>query len=153
MPILPIKCLPSLEEMPISTCASPTKGQALTVSAAGYLTNTITVYATNAPIGYVAAETKATAASLSQTNKIKVYPIRDDTTWEATVSGSGSSVGIGSLVHLKNNGQGIQYSATTVTTGGCFIIEGFNSDFTKAYGKFRNSLYLGRRAPCIGGTT
>lgn len=153
MALKPIRCIPALQEFPISTCPTPTKYQALTMSGSGFLTNTITVYVTNAPIAAVAAETKATASALNQSNKILCYPIHPGTTWEATVSGTASSVGIGSLVHLMNNGQGIQYSATTVTTGGCFIIEGFNSDKTLAYGKLRNSLFQGRRAPCIGGTT
>ncbi|HEY5997966.1 MAG TPA: hypothetical protein VI078_01515, partial [bacterium] len=125
MPIIPIRKIPALQEFAVSTCGTITRGTALTMSAAGFLTNTITGYATNAPFAAVAAEAKATASSLLQSNKIKCWQIQPETLWEATVSGSGSSVGIGSLVHLKNAGTGIQYSATTVTTGGCFIIEGF----------------------------
>lgn len=152
MGIRPIRCIPALQEYAISTCASPTKHQVLTMSANGFLTNTITVYATQAPIAAVAAETQATASSLLQSNKILAYPLHPGTTWEATVSGTASSVGIGSLCALKNNGQGIQYSATRAA-GGVFLIEGFNSDKTLAYGKLGNILLTGTRTAAIGGTT
>lgn len=154
MPILPVSKVPAINEYAYSTCGTITRGQALTMSAAGFLTNTLAIYASSAPVVGVAAETKATAASLLQSNKIKVYPACDgETLWEATVSGSGSSIGIGSIVHLKNAGQGIQYSATAVTTGGAFVIDSFNSDFTLAYGRLLDGLHRGRRMPTKVGTT
>ena len=153
MAIIPIRKIPTIQEYAVSTCGTITKGQVLTMGGSGAVTNTLTVYATCAPICCVAAEPKATAASLAAgvLSKIKCWQILPETTWEASCSGTASSIGIGSLCNLQNGGTGVQYSATTVTTGGVFVIEEIVST-SKVRGKLRNALYAGRRSVLIGGT-
>jgi len=153
MSIIPVKKIPEIQEYAVSTGGTIYAGQVLTMGGSGAVTNTLTVYATCAPICCVAAEAKATAASLAAgvLSKIKCYPIYPETTWEASCSGTASSIGIGSLCNLQNSGRGVQYSATTVTTGGVFVIEEIVST-SKIRGRLRNALYAGRRSALIGGT-
>lgn len=148
MALVPVKKIPAIQEYAYSTCGTINKGQALTMNASGFLTNTLTVYATCAPIAAVAAEAKATAATLVQSYKIKCWPILPETTWEASCSGTASSIGIGSLCNLQNSGSGVQYSATAVTTGGVFLMEELVST-SKIRGKLRNTLYGGRRSVTV----
>lgn len=152
MAILPVKKIPAIVSMPYSTQGNITKGQAVIYNDLGYVAAAVghTNYATSVSLAGIAAETKATAASLATSNKIAVWPANPETTWEAAASGTVAQAGVGSFVGLKNNHQGVIYSATPVTTGGLFLITEMVST-SKVRGKLLDSALNGRRVPNYGG--
>lgn len=147
MAILPVKRIPAIESIPMSTCATIFKGQVVTWGGAGYVTNTVSGYGTGVSIAGVAAEQKATNASLSTSTQIKIWPADPNTIWEAAASGTAAQAGVGQRCFLQNAARGVQYSATAVGSGNFLITEIVTS--SKVRGKLVNT--NGRALVPIGG--
>lgn len=123
MSFIPVKGIPNLVEITVSTCSAINRGNILTQTANGHHFSTsagatIGTAATTLPT-YVAAESVLPVGSSLGSTKILAWPITPEVCWEALVSTTPTLAMTDALWDVNQNA----VLNETTTDGGTFLIE------------------------------
>lgn len=120
---IPVKCIPALVSMPVSTCSALEVGELLAQTAAGRVFSTSAAAtltsAANSRPAYVCAETKTPKSAFASGDTVLCWPILPQTVWEAVTSSAATCT----MFDVRWNVQNRRVMNETTTDDGMFIIE------------------------------